>query len=135
MRKLFSFVPDELISDPARTSLAEDVASADIAIMVRSTVALDAMFAGKPLIWLSPPQHRAEYEEHPIRRQKLALFDAATAEELREIMQKLVADEKERQRVAEEQWSRLRAAGYRPGYDEAVRSALRRLVDWRPQAA
>jgi hypothetical protein len=135
MRKLFGFVPDELISDPARTSLSEDIASADIAIMVRSTVALDAMFAGKPLIWLSPAKHRADFEEHPVRRQKLALFDAATAEQLREIVQKLTVDEEERQRVAEEQWSRLRAAGYRPGYYEAVKQSLRSLVDWRPQAA
>jgi hypothetical protein len=135
MRKLFGFVADELISDPARTSLAEDIASADITIMVRSTVALEAMFAGKPLIWLSPAEHRAEFADHPLRRQKLALFDAATAEELREIVQKLMVDEEERRRVAEEQWSRLRAAGYRPGYYEAVKQALRSLVDWRPQAA
>ena len=42
-------------------------------------------------------------------------------------------DPKKRRHVAEEQWSRFRAAGYKQGYFEAVRAALRRLVDWGPE--
>lgn len=132
MREQFSFIPPELVSDPNETPLADDLAKAGVVVMVRSTVALDAMFAGKPLIWLSPPEHRAAFEDHPIRKQKLALYDASTAEELRAIVRKLAGEPQERQRVAAEQWSRLSAAGYRPGYYEAVRAALRRLVDWGP---
>ena len=61
-----------------RRRLPTTLAAADAAIMVRSTVALDAMFAGVPVIWLSPSKHRAELESHPMRKQGLALLDAAT---------------------------------------------------------
>jgi hypothetical protein len=132
MRALFDFVAPERISDPDETSLAADLAAADIVVMVRSTVALDAMFAGKPLVWLSPPQHRRAFEDHPIRKQALALYDVSTAAELRTALRKLAGDPEERRHVATEQWSRLSAAGYRQGYYEAVRAALRRLVDWGP---
>ena len=42
------------------------------------------------------PEHRSEIEDHPIRKQHLALFDASTADELRETVLKLAADAKER---------------------------------------
>ena len=109
MRKRFDFVAPEQISDPDETPLADDIAAADMVIMVRSTVALDAMFAGRPLIWLSPPQHRAQFDDHPIRKQGLALYDVSTPEELRAVVQKLAGDPKERQRAAEEQWATDRA--------------------------
>jgi hypothetical protein len=126
IRKLFNWVAQEQFSDPLTTPLAEDIGGADAAIMVRSTVALDAMFAGVPVIWLSPSKHRAELESHPMRKQKLALLNAATAEELRAILQKLAEDEGERPRVREEQWAGLRAAGYNQDYFVAVRAALLR---------
>ena len=85
IRKLFSWVAQDWFSDPIKTPLAEDIGSAGAAIMVRSTVALDAMFAGVPMIWLSPSKHRAELESYPVRKQRLALLDAATPEELRGI--------------------------------------------------
>jgi hypothetical protein len=132
MRALFDFVAPGRISDPNETSLAADLAAADVVVMVRSTVALDAMFAGKPLVWLSPPEHRAAFDDHPIRRQALALYDASSPAELRAALRKLAGDPEERQHAAAEQWSRLAAAGYRQGYYEAVRAALRRLVDWGP---
>ena len=89
---------------------------------------LDAMFAGVPMIWLSPSKHRAELESYPVRKQGLALLDAATPEELRGIVEKLAHDEGERQRVREEQWARLRAAGYNQDYFDTVRASLRRLL-------
>jgi hypothetical protein len=128
IRALFSWVAQDRFSNPLKTPLAEDIGSADAAIMVRSTVALDAMFAGVPMIWLSPSKHRAELESHPVRKQELALLDAATPEELRGILQKLAHDEGERQRVRDEQWARLRAAGYNQDYFDTVRTALRRLL-------
>ena len=128
IRKLFNWVAQEQFSDPLTTPLAEDIGGADAAIMVRSTVALDAMSAGVPVIWLSPSKHRAELESHPMRKQKLALLNAATAEELRAILQKLAEDEGERPRVREEQWAGLRAAGYNQDYFVAVRAALLRLL-------
>ena len=53
MRALFDFVAPERIPDPDQTSLAADLAAADVVVMVRSTVALDAMFAGKPRVALA----------------------------------------------------------------------------------
>jgi hypothetical protein len=129
IRNLFNWVSQEKFSDPLTTPLAQDIGSADAAIMVRSTVALDAMFAGVPMIWLSPSKHRAQLESHPVRKQKLALLDAGTAEELRAILQKLAEDEGERSRIRVEQWARLRSAGYNQDYFEAVSAALLRLLD------
>jgi hypothetical protein len=129
-RALYDFVPDGNISDPNATPISEDIANADLAIMMRSTVALEAMFAGKPVVWLSPPACLADLADHPIRKQELALFDADAPAALREAVLKLADDRAERERVAKEQWRRLRAAGYDQDYYEAVRSALRRLVDW-----
>ena len=40
-----------------------------------------------------------------------------------------LGDEKERKRIADEQLRRLKAAGYTQRYFEAVKVALRRLVD------
>ncbi len=128
MRGLFSWISPDQISYPLKTPLADDIGSADVAIMVRSTVALDAMFAGVPVIWLSPKEHLPEIEGHPIRKQGLALLEASKPDQLRAIVENL-GDAKERKRIADEQLRRLKAAGYTQGYFEAVKSALRRLVD------
>ena len=128
MRELFSWVAPDQISYPLKTPLADDIGSADVAITVRSTVALDAIVAGVPVIWLSPKEHLAEIEGHPIRKQRLALVEASKPDELRAIVETL-GDEKERKRIADEQLRRLKAAGYTQRYFEAVKVALRRLVD------
>jgi hypothetical protein len=128
IRELFGWLDKDHISDPLETSLADDIANSDVVVAVRSTTALDAMIARVPMVWLSPRAHREELERHPIRQQKLALFDATTSIELRTVVQMLVNDEDERRRVVEEQWSRLIAGGYCGNYFNAVRAALSRLA-------
>ena len=60
--------------------------------------------------------------------QRLGLLEVTSSIELRNIIDKLLGDESERKRVVEEQWSRLRAAGYDRNYFNKVSSALRQLV-------
>jgi hypothetical protein len=128
IRELFSWLPEDCVSDPMHTPLADDIAISDIVVAVRSTAALDAMIAGVPFVWLSPRAHRHQLEFHPIRQQKLALFDATTSMELRAVVQRLIDDKSERKRVVEAQWSRLLGAGYGGDYFGAVRSVLCRLI-------
>ena len=127
-RELFSWLGENRIMDPLHNELAADIASSAVVISIRSTAAIDAMIAGVPLVWISPRACREELELDPIRTQKLALLEATTSLELRAIIRKLLDDDGERQHVVEEQWSRLRAAGYDRDYFGAVRSAVRRLV-------
>jgi hypothetical protein len=128
IRKRFDWLAEDHFSDSLHTPLADDIANSDVVIMVRSTVALDALFAGVPVVWLSPDAYRDELERHPIRSQKLALLDASTPSELRTVIERLLNDEAERKRVVEEQGARLRAAGYNRNYYSAVTSALRHFV-------
>jgi len=126
--ELFGWLDPDCMSDPEHTELAEDIASSDVVIAIRSTAAIDAMIAGVPLVWLSPLPYREELERAPLRMQKLGSLEATTSIELRKIVTRLLDDERERKRVVEEQWSRLRAAGYDRDYFNTVRSALRQLV-------
>ena len=128
MHVLFGWLSRDCISDPVRTKLVDDIAMSDVMVTIGSTVAFDAMIAGVPTVWLTPKTAREKLELHPIRRQKLALIEATSSVELRMIVQKLIDDQNERKRVVEEQWSRLRVAGYNRDYFAAVRSALRRVV-------
>jgi hypothetical protein len=128
IRHLFDWLNPDRFSNPLDTTLAEDIANARVVIAVRSTAALDALFAGAPLILLTPPAHRHELEKHPIRKQRLALLEASTSGQLRAIVRSLLDDGSERKRVVEAQWSRLQAAGYNKDYFDAVRSALRGFI-------
>jgi hypothetical protein len=116
------------ISDPELVELAKDIALSDVVITIRSTAAVEAMIAGVPLVWLSPLSYREELERTPLRMQRLGLLEVTSSIELRIIIDKLLGDESERKRVVEEQWSRLRAAGYDRNYFNKVSSALRQLV-------
>jgi hypothetical protein len=126
--ELFGWLDQTGISDPDRVELSEDIALSDVVITIRSTAAIDAMMAGVPLVWLSPPPYRKELEHAPLRMQRLGSLEATTSTELRTIINKLLDDESERKRVVEEQWFHLRAAGYDRNYFTNVRSALRQLV-------
>jgi hypothetical protein len=128
-RQLFAWLPDTNVSDPLFTSLAEDIASSPVAITVRSTAALEVMAAGVPLLWLTPPGHRDQIDTHPLRAQKLSALDAESAAELRRTLRKLLKDAPQRQRLSQQQFHRLQAAGYNRNYFDAVTAALRRLVD------
>ena len=126
--ELFGWLGPTCISDPEQVELAQDIALSDVVITIRSTAALEAMIAGVPLVWLSPLGYREELERTPLRMQRLGLLEVTSAAELRIIIDKLLGDESERKRVVEEQWSRLRAAGYDRNYFNKVSSALRQLV-------
>ena len=127
--ELFGWLDPTCISDPEQVGLATDIALSDVVITIRSTAAIEAMIAGVPLVWLSPLGYREELERAPLRMQGLGLLEVTSAAELRIIIDKLLSDESERKRVVEEQWSRLRAAGYDRNYFNKVSSALRQLVD------
>jgi hypothetical protein len=133
-RDVFNWLDPDCISEPKHTALADDIASSTAAMAVRSTAALDAMIAGVPFIWLSPSVAQEQLQFSTLRKQNLALLEARTSIELRTTIQKLIDDENERKRIVEEQWSRLRAAGYLGDYFSAVRSALRQAVGARPQS-
>ena len=127
-RRLFDWLDQDQIKDPMDTKLAEDIGSSDVVLTVRSTAALDAMVGGVPLVWLSPKMASEELERYSLREQKLALLEASTCNELRTIIQRLYNDGDERKRVVEEQWSRLRAAGYDRDYFQLVKNALRQMI-------
>ncbi len=135
IRRTFSWVPRDAFSDPAATALSEDLAWADAVTLVRSTVALDAMFAGVPVILLTPTSRRSEVESHPIRRQRLASLEVSGPTQLGSLLQRLARDKAERSRIRQEQWRRLRAAGYARDYYTAVEVALRRFIAERPSPA
>jgi hypothetical protein len=133
-RDVFNWLDQGCISDPKHTALADDIASSTAAMSVRSTAALDVMIAGVPFIWLSPSVAQEQLKFSTLRKQNLALLDATTSTELYAAIQKLIDDKDERKRIVEEQWSRLRAAGYLGDYFSAVRSALRQTIDTRPES-
>ena len=124
----FGWLDPTCISDPEHVELAEDIALSDVVITIRSTAAIEAMIAGVPLVWLSPLSYREELERAPLRVQGLGSLEVTTSIELHTIVNKLLDDVSERKRVVEEQWSRLRAAGYDRNYFNKVNSALRQLV-------
>ena len=126
--ELFGWLDPTCISDPEHIELAEDIALSDVVITIRSTAAIEAMIAGVPLVWLSPLSYREELERAPLRVQGLGSLEVTTSIELYTIVNKLLDDVSERKRVVEEQWSRLRAAGYDRNYFNKVNSALRQLV-------
>lgn len=124
----FGWLDPTCISDPEHVELAEDIALSDVVITIRSTAAIEAMIAGVPLVWLSPLSYREELKRAPLRVQGLGSLEVTTSIELYTIVNKLLDDVSERKRVVEEQWSRLRAAGYDRNYFNKVNSALRQLV-------
>jgi hypothetical protein len=128
IRRIFGWVSPDAFSHPAATALSEDLAWAHAVTLVRSTVALDAMFAGLPVILLSPTSRRSEVDSHPVRRQRLAVLEASGPTQLGSILERLARDKAERHRIRQEQWTRLRAAGYARDYYGAVEDALRRFV-------
>jgi hypothetical protein len=128
MYEMFGWLSRDCISDPLRTKLVDDIVMSDVIITIRSTVALDAMIAGVPIVWLTPTTVRKEMEGHAFRGQKLRLLEATSSVELRMLVKKLLYDQNEHERVVEEQRSRLRASGHERDYFAAVRSALRRVV-------
>lgn len=131
-RDLFNWLEPDRISDPKHTAIADDIASATAAMAVRSTAVLDAMFAGLPFIWLSPSGAQERLKQSTIRKQNLALLEATTAAELVTVIKKLIDDEGVRKRIVDEQWSRLRAAGYEQSYFHEVRTALRQMTRLKP---
>ena len=128
-REAFAWLAPECISDPKRVSLADDIKDACVATAVRSTAAIDAMIAGVPFVWLSPVEAREQLKFSTLRKQNLTPLEAKTSNELRELLQGLYDDAGGRQRIVEEQRSRLRAAGYDRNYFNLVVAALRKLVD------
>jgi len=127
-RTRFDWLDDQYVSDPKKIALSTDIASANVALAIRSTAALDAMVAGIPFVWVSPQSCGDQLERNPVRSQELALFDAKTPAELRVVLRRILSEDAERKRVVEEQWSRLRAAGFGREYFNKVKSALFRLL-------
>jgi hypothetical protein len=128
-REIFDWLQPDDISDPKRVTLMDDIKASDVVLAIRSTAAIEAMIAGVPCIWLSPEAAREQLKFSTLRAQNLTPLEASTAAELRAILEHLREGEGERRRIAEEQWIRLRAAGYDRDYFELVVSALRQLID------
>jgi hypothetical protein len=124
-RAIFDWLGPNDMSDPHHVPLADDIQNSHVVLAIRSTAAIEAMIAGVPCIWLSPAAAREQLKFSTLRAQNLTPLEASTASELRAILVQLRDIEGERQRIASEQWVRLRAAGYDRDYFGAVRSALR----------
>lgn len=127
-RSLFEWLDPAQLSDPSTTSLSEDLLGSDVIVTIGSTVSFDAMTAGIPVVWLTPPSVRLELVHHPIRNQQLALLDASGESDLREIVARLFDDHAYYEMVVEDQWQRIASAGLNKPYFSIVKSAIEELI-------
>lgn len=127
-RSLFEWLGPAQISDPSTSSLSGDLVGADVMITIGSTVSFDAMTAGIPVVWLTPPSVRQEIAHHPIRNQQLALLDALGEADLGEIVTRLFDDSAHYETVVKDQWQRIASAGLNKPYFTIVKSAIEELI-------
>ncbi|HSO46875.1 MAG TPA: hypothetical protein VLQ68_02985, partial [Rhizobiaceae bacterium] len=127
-RSLFEWLGPAQISNPSTTSLSGDLVGADVIVTIGSTVSFDAMTAGIPVVWLTPPSVHQELLHHPIRNQQLALLDASNEADLRKILTRLFDDNAYYETVVKDQWQRIASAGLNKPYFSIVKSVIEELI-------
>lgn len=127
-RAFFDWLEPQNISDPTKSTLAQDLTESDVIVTIGSTVSFDAMLAGIPVVWLTPPSMRQNLAAHSIRSQKLALLDASSDAELRKLVSELLADRSRYEQVANDQLARIETAGLNKDYFAIVKSSISTLV-------
>ena len=127
-RGLFDWLDPKNMSDPAKATLAQDLIASDVIVTIGSTVTFDAMTAGIPVVWLTPPSMRQDLANHSIRSQKLALLDASSDTELRKLVSGLLDDRSRYEQVASDQLARIETAGLNKDYFAIVKSSISELV-------
>jgi hypothetical protein len=120
----FSWLGSDNISSYKTCSLEEDVASASAVITVNSTVSLDAILAGKPVIWISPPLMRSRLDQHPYRLQKLSNLEASSSQALTLILDQIFNHSHIYESEKKYQLNKLCSAGYNLDWFKQVKASL-----------
>jgi hypothetical protein len=124
----FDWVPLEYISNPRQSSLINDINDADVLLTIGSTVAIDAIFAKKLLIWLTPEEIKKELTGHPLRSQTLSDLEILSSKSF-DIIYSQLKDEKFYNSAIEKQLQKLNNAGYNSNYFDEVSNAIKKLIE------
>lgn len=123
-KEKFSWLGSENISNYKTSSLEEDVANASAVVTVNSTVSLDAILAGKPVIWITPPLMKTRLSQHPYRVQKLSNLEASSSQALTIILDHIFNNKRLYESEKKYQFTQICNAGYDRDWFNHVKDAL-----------